>query len=84
MLQAQLFERGQGWVEELRGLQTKLSGLHNKLLEELKSIDNAWGANPNSNDRAVLLNRREELYRLLGYFNRWSSQIQERVVHLSL
>ena len=84
LLRAQMFERGQEWVEELRGLQSKLTGLHNKLLEELKSIDAAWIANPGSNDRVILLNRLEELYRLFGYFNRWSSQIQERIVQLSL
>ena len=26
----------------------------------------------------------EELYRLFGYFNRWNSQIQERIVQLTL
>jgi hypothetical protein len=29
------------------------------------------------------LGRLEELYRLFGYFARWSEQIQERVVQLS-
>ena len=84
LLRAQMFERGQGWVEQLLELQTKLTGLCNKLLEELKSIDAAWVANSNSSDRAASLNRLEELYRLFGYFNRWSGQIQERVVQLSL
>ena len=27
--------------------------------------------------------KREELYRLSGYFNRWNNQIQERVAQLS-
>jgi hypothetical protein len=33
--------------------------------------------------RREILPKLEELYRLFGYFNRWNSQIQERVVQLS-
>ncbi|HEV2435606.1 MAG TPA: hypothetical protein VG077_06370 [Verrucomicrobiae bacterium] len=82
LLQVQLFERAQGWIDQLRVLQTKLAGLHEKLVEELKSLDASWAAQ--AGERTVLLNRLEELYRLFGYFNRWSGQIQERIVQLSL
>jgi curved DNA-binding protein CbpA len=84
LLQVQLFERAQEWVELLRALQTRLAGFHGKLIEELKSLDTLWLAKPQADDRAVLLHRLEELYRLFGYFNRWSSQVQERIVQLSL
>ena len=82
LLQVQRFERAQEWVERLRVLQTRLAGLHGKLVEELKRLDTAWVSG--TGDRAVLLTRLEELYRLFGYYNRWSSQIQERIVQLSL
>ena len=82
LLQAQLFERGQEWFDRLRELQKKLAGLNNKLLEELESVDADWASK--SNERAILLNRLEELYRLFSYFNRWNGQIQERIVQLSL
>ena len=82
LLQAQLFERGQEWAGRLRELQKKLAGLNSKLLEELKSLDAEWASKPSA--RRVLLNRLEELYRLFGYFNRWNSQIQERIIQLSL
>jgi curved DNA-binding protein CbpA len=82
LLQVQQFERSQEWVEQLRNLQARLAGLHHKLVEELKQLDASW-MSPAS-DRTVLLNRLEELYRLFGYFNRWNSQIQERIVQLSL
>jgi len=84
LLQVQLFERAQEWVEQLRTLQTRLARLHEKLVEELKSLDALWSANPQSGERTILLNRLEELYRLFGYFNRWNSQVQERIVQLSL
>lgn len=82
LLQVQLFEQAQAWNERLRTLQTKLAGLHGKLVEELKSLDAAWASQVGA--RTVLLNRLEELYRWFGYFNRWGNQLQERIVQLSL
>jgi len=84
LLQVQLFERAQEWVERLRALQTRLAGLHGKLTEELKSLDASWVSESQAGERTVLLNRLEEFYRWFGYFNRWSNQIQERIVQLSL
>ncbi len=53
LLQVQLFERAQEWVEQLRTLQTRLAGLHDKLIEELKSLDASWLANPKpANERS--------------------------------
>jgi DnaJ-domain-containing protein 1 len=83
LLQVQLFERGQEWVEKLNALQKKLNGLHGQLMDELKSLDTAW-MQTDATARPSLLARAEELYRLFGYFNRWNKQIQERVVQLSI
>ena len=82
LLLVQLFERGQEWVEKLNALQKKLTGLHDQLMSELKSLDAKWvGAEGVA--RQEVLAKAEELYRLFGYFNRWNRQIQERVVQLS-
>jgi DnaJ-domain-containing protein 1 len=83
LLQVQLFERAQEWIEKLNLLQTKFSGLRGKLKDELKSLDDKWIEN-DLKTRGDLLKKLEELYRLFGYFNRWNNQIQERVVQLSL
>jgi curved DNA-binding protein CbpA len=83
LLQVQLFERGQEWVEKLNALQRHLNALREQLMSELKLLDGRWI----KSDRSALqelLPKLEELYRLFGYFNRWNSQIQERVVMLSL
>jgi DnaJ-domain-containing protein 1 len=82
LLQVQLFERGQEWIEQLNGLQRKLGGFHEELLAKLKSLDAQWTLD--NSQRAMLLNDLEELYRLFSYFNRWNAQIQERIVQLSL
>ena len=83
LIQVQLFGRGQDWVEKLNGLQGKLNALRARLTEELKSLDEQWIAT-GINSRREILPRVEEVYRLFGYFNRWHSQLQERVVLLSL
>jgi DnaJ-domain-containing protein 1 len=83
LLQVQLFERGQEWIEKLNALQKKLGSLHQELLSTLKSLDSQWMAGDASARRA-LLNDLEKLYRLFSYFNRWNAQIQERIVQLSL
>jgi ABC-type transporter Mla subunit MlaD len=82
LVQVQLFERGQDWVEKLNGLQRTLNELREKLNGELKSLDAQW-ISTDADSRREILPKLEELYRLFGYFNRWNNQIQERVVQLS-
>jgi curved DNA-binding protein CbpA len=82
LLQVQLFERGQDWVEKLNILQRKLNELREQVSGRLKSLDEHWMA-ADAVARREILPKLEELYRLLGYFNRWNNQIQERVVQLS-
>jgi curved DNA-binding protein CbpA len=82
LVQVQLFERGQDWVEKLNGLQRKLNELREKFSGELKSLDTQWISADAISQREILP-KLEELYRLFGYFNRWNNQIQERVVQLS-
>jgi DnaJ-domain-containing protein 1 len=83
LVQVQLFERGQEWVEKLSRLRQTLNAFREKLTDELKSLDKQW-MNSNAPARREILPQLEELYRLFGYFNRWNSQIQERIVQLSL
>ena len=83
LLQVRLFERGQEWVEKLNALQKKLNELREKLTDGLKSLDEQWNA-ADAAARREILPKLEELYRLFGYFNRWNSQIQERIVQLTL
>jgi hypothetical protein len=56
--------------------------LREQLTSELKALDARW-ISAAAVSRREILPKLEELYRLLGYFNRWNGQIQERVVQLS-
>jgi curved DNA-binding protein CbpA len=83
LLQVGFFERAQEWIQRLNLLQKKLNELREKLASELKSHDEKWTAT-SAASRGEILPKLEELYRLFGYFNRWNSQIQERIVQLKL
>jgi hypothetical protein len=80
------FEKSQEWTDKLMALQKRLSSYTDALLEQLKQLDSEWMNNMNKgfNQPANLIEKLSEVCRLLGYFNRWSSQIQERLVQLSL
>ena len=83
LLRVRLFERGQEWIEKLTGLQEKLGEQREKLTGELKSLDEKWTVIEVAS-RGEILPGLEELYRSFSYFNRWNSQIQERIVQLML
>jgi DnaJ-domain-containing protein 1 len=83
LLQVQLFERAQEWIARLDLLRKKLGDLRGQMTARLKSLDVQWIA-ADANARREMLPQLDEIYRLSGYFNRWNSQIQERIVQLSL
>jgi hypothetical protein len=86
LLRAQLFARGADCADQLLALQQEINRSREKLLTELKAMNPAWvaAATAAPANRQPLLERLEEIYRLLGYFGRWSEQLQERVVQLTL
>lgn len=84
LIKVQFFERAQEMIAKLTTLQQQLRSHTDRLLAELKQIDADWISVPaEPQARRPLLLRLEQLYPLLGYFGRWSSQIQERIVRLS-
>jgi DnaJ-domain-containing protein 1 len=86
VLQVQWFERGQDWMDKLHVLRQKINSRRDELLAELKAMNAVWENAGDSNTPAgrLPLERLDEIYRLLGFLARWSEQIQERVVQLSL
>jgi DnaJ-domain-containing protein 1 len=81
VLQAGLFERGAECSEQLAAMQQKIGGSRDELTAELKALNAAWESPSAGAPRPLA--RLEEIRRLLGYFARWSDQIQERIVKLS-
>ncbi len=81
LLRLQLFELGQEWTEKLMALQKKINSWREGLSGQLKEVDAEW---EKSRERRELLGSLERHCQLLGYFGRWSAQIQERIVQLSI
>ena len=84
LLKAQLFERNQAHLDQLTGLLKRVQSWNEAAVEELKAIDGEWIQRGEPAARQPLLDRLEALYRLFSYFGRWSAQLQERIVRLSI
>jgi DnaJ-domain-containing protein 1 len=81
LLRAQLFERGQEWAGKLIAMQLRIAQRNDTLISRLRSLDARWTAN--SSTRSTILPQLEEVWRLLGFFTRWSGQIQERLAQIA-
>src|SRR5438445_6024436 len=79
LLKAGMFEEGHERADKLQALQRKISARRDELLSELKAMNPAW----ETPGAARPFDRLEEIYRLLGYFGRWSGQIQDRLMLLA-
>ncbi len=88
MLKVRLFERGTAFTERLNSLVDELNGRRETLLVQLRNLNMAWETAPpvGSSTRLHVLpcSRLEHIYRELSYLARWTRQLQERLVQLSL
>ena len=87
LIKAQTFEKGMEWTDRLNALQQKINAKREWVFEALKGMNAAWeGAPVNGPQRTVALplGRLEEVYREISFIGRWTDQIQQRIVQLSL
>jgi hypothetical protein len=89
LVRVQYWERGQVIAEKLLAWQSKLSSAVEELNGRLKAADSRWIADTekgtlNGQDRDELLGTLSELFRLFSYYWRWASQVQERIVQLTM
>jgi DnaJ-domain-containing protein 1 len=86
LLRLQLFERGQEWTEKLMAMQREINSWREQLMVRLKEVDEEWerSRHGKTGEFKNLLESLEKNCQLLGYFGRWSAQVQERIVQLSL
>jgi curved DNA-binding protein CbpA len=82
ILKVQLFERGLEWTAKINSLLRSIADCRETLEAELKTMNAAWeSATPR--DKQVL-ERLEAILRLLGYYGRWTAQLQERNAQLAI
>jgi DnaJ-class molecular chaperone len=75
LLLANLFEEGQRISERLRDLRNGLQTRQEQLATETKQLNRIWEQN---------IARLETIQQTLSYLHRWSAQLQERIVQLTL
>ena len=83
MLQVQWFERAQECTERLTQMERRLNVRQAALFATLRELDADWQRSQGP-ERARLLSRLEEIYRLLSFRSRWGLQLQEAIVQLAL
>jgi curved DNA-binding protein CbpA len=88
MLKVQLFERAMTLTDRLNLLLEHLNGRREALIVQIRNLNMAWETAPpvGSSTRLHVLpcSRLEHIYRDLSYLKRWSQQLQERLVQLTL
>lgn len=88
ILKLQILQAGMEWMDRLANLQSRVRAMGDTLATELGSLNPVWDAAPaiGSPTRAAALplERLEQIYRAMSYVARWTGQIQERVVQLTL
>ncbi|MBI2926568.1 MAG: hypothetical protein HYY24_12810 [Verrucomicrobia bacterium] len=88
LLKVQMFERGLEWRDKLQALQQELNAQRDTLLGELPALNAAWESAPapgaSHRPDSLPLARLEQIYRLLSFLGRWTSQLLERVVELAM
>jgi DnaJ-domain-containing protein 1 len=88
LLKARMFARGLEWTERLNQFQKELHDKTAALAEPLRAMNTAWQKAPAIGNEAraasLPLESLQETYRTISYLKRWTEQIQERAVQLSL
>lgn len=88
LLKVQLFERGMALADALNLVVERLNGRREELIVQMGNLNMAWETAPpvGSSGRLHVLpcSRLEHIYRELSYLKRWTQQLQERFVQLSL
>lgn len=78
LIQVQLFSRGQVLTERLDDLRRPIATRRAELLSAIKELDAKWNEPPRKP-----LAQLQAIWRLLGFYERWLAQLQERSVKIS-
>lgn len=86
LLQVEIFAQAQQSIERLTHVHRAIALRRDALLGELEQLDSRWIENQHRglNQPQDLLCALADVYRLLGYLQRWQSQLQERILQLAL
>lgn len=89
MLQLQRMHLAATWIDRLQDLQKRISALRTARLDALAKLNPLWEsapdpiADPAARRASLPLDDLELIYRSLSYIDRWTQQIDERLVRLA-
>jgi curved DNA-binding protein CbpA len=87
LIRAQSFEKSMDYTDQLNALQQRLNQTRDELHRELQQMNQSWEVAPKygtERTAALPLTRLEEIYRSLSFLTRWTNQVQQRIIQLSL
>lgn len=87
LIRAQSFEQAMDYTDQLNQVQQSLNKTREELHAELQKMNQAWEVAPRYGTErtgALPLTRLEEIYRSLSFLTRWTNQVQQRIIQLSL
>ena len=88
MLKLKLLQESLVWVDRFQQLQGRVNARREELKSQLQDLNVAWEAAPpiGSEDRpkGLPVESLEQVYRSFSYVDRWTGQIQERLVQFAL
>jgi len=88
MLKAQMFECALAWADRLQSMQQRVASNRAALEARLRAMNRVWEdatrIGTSARSAGLPLAELDEVYRQFGFLARWSGQLQERIVRLSL
>ena len=86
LLQVEVFLQAQQWSGRLRALQRQIGTRRDAWLQQLAALDERWMRNTRDGtpQPPEIISELAELFRLLGYAQRWDEQVHERIVQLAV
>jgi hypothetical protein len=88
MLKVRMFQGALEWTDRLQRMVAELNRRRTSLDSALLAMNPAWEAAPQPGDpnraASLPLDQLEQNYRTLSFLARWTAQLQERIVQLSL
>lgn len=88
MVKLRLMQEGLDWLDRLQALQARVNAKRDELAAELQQLNARWDAAPPvgapERPAALPLERLEQIYRAMSYVARWTEQLQERQVQLTM
>lgn len=88
MLKLSKMREAMGWIDRFQQLQGRVNAMRDTLTTTLRDLNAAWDAAPaiGSPERAgtLPLESLEQVYRSFSYVERWTGQLQERLVQFAM